>query len=340
MDTETGSLPQTSSGKAPESSQTENLVLAGPAGARPVRIPGRALSAEELAALVRGGAAPEKPQPPAAPVPIEVAKSPDQQTAEPAQTLVMRARTSLAFADSGPATPANPEPPPPSVAAPAKTASVGPTETEAAKTPDAEPPNRLAATSLAKAAETPAATAPMSTSPVAAASAAAVAGEGGKSAAAVEAPRSTARGHFDSVREGRAEGWAFDSANPDKKLKVEIWADGEFVAIGDADLFRDDLKKAGLADGKVHFSIALPAGLYDGEEHIITPKIASTGEAFGKPIAVTLQSSAVAATIASIAGSTMRGFVESHIGMWRTVDLYVDNGLIHSFDAVPNSREP
>ena len=34
-------------------------------------------------------------------------------------------------------------------------------------------------------------------------------------------------------REGRAEGWALDSVNPDHKLKVEIWADDEFVAIGD-----------------------------------------------------------------------------------------------------------
>lgn len=313
MDTETGAVPQT-------------------AGVRPARAPGRALSAEELAALVTGGDAQEKPRPADPAPPIAVLGSPEWPAAAP--QIVEEAPAPPAYANGGLAAPADLEPAPLAGKPPlVETPPVELTQSEVTKDNHAEPSDGLATTP-------PAGAPPASAPPPASPPSIAVADERRNTAATKVAARSTARGHFDAVRLGRAEGWAFDSAHPDRKLKVEIWADDAFVAVGDADLYREDLKKAGMADGKVHFSIRLPARLYDGEEHVISPRLAATGEAFGAPIAMILLGAEVTVKIELIAGSTLRGFVDSRSGVWRTVDMFVDNELIHSIDAVANSREP
>ncbi|MBA1204440.1 tetratricopeptide repeat protein [Pseudomonas capeferrum] len=84
-------------------------------------------------------------------------------------------------------------------------------------------------------------------------------------------------GHFDYVLDGRAYGWALARANPQKRLVIEIIADGEVVAHGRAEQFREDLKDAGIGDGFCMFDLQLSHELFDGEVHSLIARIAETG---------------------------------------------------------------
>ena len=78
------------------------------------------------------------------------------------------------------------------------------------------------------------------------------------------------------------DGWAFDPAEPDKKLKVEIWIDGTFGAVGEASLFREDLLQAGSRRRpRPFFHSSAGSGVYDGVEHTVTARIAGAAEPFG-----------------------------------------------------------
>lgn len=84
-------------------------------------------------------------------------------------------------------------------------------------------------------------------------------------------------GHFDGVENGLAVGWAFNPAKPEQRLQVEILCDGEVVAFGIADRFREDLVPAGLGDGKHLFRLPLSYELLDGNMHVLTAREAYTG---------------------------------------------------------------
>ena len=55
-------------------------------------------------------------------------------------------------------------------------------------------------------------------------------------------------GHFDYLQDGKAYGWAFAPEYPEKRLDIEILADGEVIAQGSAASFREDLPAAGILD--------------------------------------------------------------------------------------------
>nr|WP_019367387.1 tetratricopeptide repeat protein [Pseudomonas luteola] len=84
-------------------------------------------------------------------------------------------------------------------------------------------------------------------------------------------------GHFDYVLDGRAYGWAFTPAQPEKRLAIDIVVDGEIVAHGRAELLRDDLQKAGLGDGHCLFELTLSHELFDGRVHNLTARVSETG---------------------------------------------------------------
>jgi GT2 family glycosyltransferase len=144
---------------------------------------------------------------------------------------------------------------------------------------------------------------------------------------------------FDAVTEGRANGWAFDPLAPDKKVKVEIWIDGSFAALGEANLFREDLQKAGFGDGRAHFSIPLPDRVYDSVEHTITARIAGSSEPFGEPITTVLPHSAMSVRIDALEGTALRGEAESRFDNWQSVDIFADNAKIGALSLAPESRE-
>ena len=147
------------------------------------------------------------------------------------------------------------------------------------------------------------------------------------------------RACFDAVTQGRANGWAFDPLEPGKKVKVEIWVDGAFGALGEADLFREDLQKAGIGDGCVHFSIPLPDRVYDGEEHTVTAKIAGATAPFGAPITMTLSRAGMWVRIDALEGTALRGEAQSQFNSWQSVDIFADNAKIGALSLAPESRE-
>jgi GT2 family glycosyltransferase/glycosyltransferase involved in cell wall biosynthesis len=164
---------------------------------------------------------------------------------------------------------------------------------------------------------------------------------GNGAAEAARQPQAAAqvKAFFDAVNEGRANGWAFNPLEPDRKVKVEIWIDGTFGAVGEANLFRDDLQKAGIGDGRVHFSIPLPDRAYDGVEHTITARIAGAPAPFGAPIATTLSRSAMWVRIDALEGTSLRGEAQSRFDSWQSVDIFADNAKIGALSLAPDSRE-
>lgn len=84
-------------------------------------------------------------------------------------------------------------------------------------------------------------------------------------------------GHFDYVLDGRAYGWAFAPAQPTSRIAIDILADGEVVAHGFADQYREDLQQAGLGDGYCLFELQLSHELFDGQVHSLTAGATQTG---------------------------------------------------------------
>ncbi|NCC84811.1 MAG: tetratricopeptide repeat protein [Clostridia bacterium] len=67
--------------------------------------------------------------------------------------------------------------------------------------------------------------------------------------------RPKVKGFFDGVFEGKAGGWVFRPDQPGQALTIEILHGDTVVACGLANLFRDDLLKAGVGNGCHAFSI-------------------------------------------------------------------------------------
>ena len=84
-------------------------------------------------------------------------------------------------------------------------------------------------------------------------------------------------GHFDYILDGRAYGWAFAPAHPQKRLAIEILVNGEVVAHGSAEQVREDLQNAGIGDGHCLFDLQLSHELFDDQVHSLTAREAETG---------------------------------------------------------------
>jgi hypothetical protein len=100
------------------------------------------------------------------------------------------------------------------------------------------------------------------------------------------------RGHIDGL-EHRGDagwvliGWAHDQANPDKLLEVEVVDGSKVLAVGLTGEFREDVKNAGIGDGYCGLTIPLsPDSLGDRQEYDLALKIAGTGIAITRPIAI------------------------------------------------------
>lgn len=65
-------------------------------------------------------------------------------------------------------------------------------------------------------------------------------------------------GRVDAIDQGRVFGWAFDPAEPQRRVAIRVILDGKTIAEADADRDRPDLKRNGIGDGKHAFEIALP----------------------------------------------------------------------------------
>jgi RHS repeat-associated protein len=82
-------------------------------------------------------------------------------------------------------------------------------------------------------------------------------------------------------------GWAWDSTQPNTPINVEIYDGNTQIAAVAANLFRQDLLKAGIGNGYHSFVIATPASLKNGATHTIRVKYAGTStELHGSPKSV------------------------------------------------------
>jgi hypothetical protein len=73
-------------------------------------------------------------------------------------------------------------------------------------------------------------------------------------------------------------GWAYDERHPDRQFTVELLDGEDVVAFGIADRFRRDLLDNGIGDGRHAFEIKLPMRFADGRHHILSCRIAETGD--------------------------------------------------------------
>jgi hypothetical protein len=85
------------------------------------------------------------------------------------------------------------------------------------------------------------------------------------------------RGWLDEATHGRIRGWAWNAADPDAKLVLEVFDNGVCIARVAADLFRGDLEDAGIGDGRHGF--ALDAALSPQTYHVIEVRFADGGAA-------------------------------------------------------------
>ncbi|MCW3473866.1 hypothetical protein [Limobrevibacterium gyesilva] len=67
-------------------------------------------------------------------------------------------------------------------------------------------------------------------------------------------------GHLDLCGPELVEGWIFWHREPARKLELQVFMDNQLVGACMADLFRQDLRDAGLGDGHCAFSFRIPEG--------------------------------------------------------------------------------
>lgn len=107
-----------------------------------------------------------------------------------------------------------------------------------------------------------------------------------------EPTQTTLRCHFDGAIDGLAHGWVYDPAQPGKAFVVEVLHEGEVVARGLADRYRDDLERNGIGDGCHHFRLNLSYTLFDGEPHLLSVRVVEAGAvALCPPAICTLEAS-------------------------------------------------
>ncbi|MBQ0959968.1 glycosyltransferase [Ideonella sp. 4Y11] len=92
-------------------------------------------------------------------------------------------------------------------------------------------------------------------------------------------------GHLDMVSATQISGWAWDPEASDGPVMVEILDGGERLATIEANLFRPDVRDAGLGDGYCGFILSFSASLLPKSRHLISVRRLRDGaELTGSPI--------------------------------------------------------
>ncbi|WP_338690351.1 MULTISPECIES: hypothetical protein [unclassified Bradyrhizobium] len=80
--------------------------------------------------------------------------------------------------------------------------------------------------------------------------------------AGIESLSGEITGHVDAFNENRIAGWALYDQHPDKRVKIDIYFNGDHVAEVVADQFRNDLLKLNKGDGHHAFVFVPPSGSF------------------------------------------------------------------------------
>ncbi|HEV2916015.1 MAG TPA: hypothetical protein VGX92_22235 [Pyrinomonadaceae bacterium] len=89
-------------------------------------------------------------------------------------------------------------------------------------------------------------------------------------------PDSAYEGYLDRIDCQIIAGWAYDAAQPDRPVDIEVYDGEALLAAVPASIFRPDLVVAGKGRGKHAFYILFPEWLKDGKPHSLRLKIAGS----------------------------------------------------------------
>jgi hypothetical protein len=89
-------------------------------------------------------------------------------------------------------------------------------------------------------------------------------------------PAEGIEGSLDQALASGIAGWAWDRKRPDSPINVDIYDGDVKLATVQADLFRDDLLKEKIGNGKHGFNYPMPDRLKDGKSHKIRATASGT----------------------------------------------------------------
>jgi hypothetical protein len=72
--------------------------------------------------------------------------------------------------------------------------------------------------------------------------------------------RDCPRGNINAIGPRLIEGWIQDVAHPEASVCLDIYVDGHQIGQTLADLYREDLRRAGIGSGRHAFAFTLPDG--------------------------------------------------------------------------------
>lgn len=87
---------------------------------------------------------------------------------------------------------------------------------------------------------------------------------------------------FDGVDRWTISGWSWDKNRPGHRVQLDIYIDDAKLATITADQFREDLRQAGIGDGRCCFSLPTPPSLRDGKAHAVRVKVAGSDRMIGE----------------------------------------------------------
>lgn len=92
------------------------------------------------------------------------------------------------------------------------------------------------------------------------------------------------RSHLDRIQGANVKGWALVEPVEQNKPYIELFIDKKLIGIVEAGGYREDLKKAGISDGKVAFNCDIPDRFFDGKQHTVEARLLGTKKALnGSP---------------------------------------------------------
>lgn len=138
------------------------------------------------------------------------------------------------------------------------------------------------------------------------------------------------KGFLDGIDGNYVYGWAWDPENPERRLKVVVYVDGEPVAEGIADEYREDLERAGIGDGRYGFRIKLDERIiFNSNERLFSVKLEELNyELINSPIRFKFPTSIIG-NVDEFRGLSLYGWVfdllnpSERVAVW----VYVDNIL-------------
>lgn len=150
----------------------------------------------------------------------------------------------------------------------------------------------------------------------------------------------TVKARIDGIIQGALRGWAWDPAQPDRRLVLAVSIDGELAGTYLADRPRGDLLRAKVGDGAHGLDCPIPIERQDGETHLFELRLAETSDPAGEPLAraslaVPKQLHMLHGKLERLAGTQLIGWVRDRArpGEAVALELLVDGTPVQTTQA-------